>query len=438
MDDKITGKIEVDEIFFQEPLIQIFSNLQAYKIGIEKAAEQDISLVMKNMMGGSIMLNVSDLHLEIEETKAILRVRLDGMLQYTCDFNFSIYKKIVSRIKLLSGLKLNVEKVPQDGRFTVALCKPEKTEEIEIRVSTIPTNYGENIVMRILNPKSLINLEELGLRSDLYNLFEVQAHKPNGMIIVTGPTGSGKTTTLYAFLKKIRSPENKVITIEDPVEYHLDGITQTQIDQAKGYDFASGLRSIVRQDPDAILVGEIRDLETASIALQAALTGHLVLSTLHTNNAAGTIARLQALGELPVNIAPALNMVVAQRLVRKICKKCSSTQKISNELCSEMKEGFKNLSSDVLIPSFDENTEILIPKKEGCEFCNFTGFKGRIALFEAIEIDDEMEDFILTSPSIPALERLAIQKGATLMKQDGYIKILNGITTIEEVRAVAG
>jgi type II secretory ATPase GspE/PulE/Tfp pilus assembly ATPase PilB-like protein len=258
------------------------------------------------------------------------------------------------------------------------------------------------------------------------------------MIIVTGPTGSGKTTTLYAFLKKIRNDTNKVITIEDPVEYHLDGITQTQIDHARGYDFASGLRSIVRQDPDAILVGEIRDLETASIALQAALTGHLVLSTLHTNNAAGTIARLQALGEIPVNIAPSLNMVVAQRLVRKVCKHCSTKEKISPELYKEMKESFKNVSSKVAIPSFDENTEILRPKEGGCELCNYTGFKGRIALFEAIEIDDEMEDFILTSPSIPALERLAIQKGATLMKQDGYMKIIEGITTIEEVVAVAG
>ncbi|MDD4409045.1 MAG: GspE/PulE family protein [Candidatus Pacebacteria bacterium] len=438
MEDKITGKIDVDEEFFQKPLCENFLNLLNYRLATEKAATEDISLVMKNMMGGAIMLRFSDLHLEISEKDSALRVRLDGLLQHACSFDQNIYKKVVSRIKLLSGLKLNVEKVPQDGRFTVALHKPEGLLEIEIRVSTIPTNFGENIVMRVLNPQSLIDLEQLGLRSDLYELFQQQAHKPNGMIIVTGPTGSGKTTTLYAFLKKIRTASNKVITIEDPVEYHLDGITQTQIDHARGYDFASGLRSIVRQDPDAILVGEIRDLETASIALQAALTGHLVLSTLHTNNAAGTIARLQALGEIPVNIAPSLNMVVAQRLVRKVCKNCSSRQKIPTELYEEMKEGFKNVSSSVPIPHFDENTEILIPKEEGCEFCNYTGFYGRIALFEAIEIDDEMEDFILTSPSIPALERLAIQKGATLMKQDGYMKIIDGITTIEEVRAVAG
>ncbi len=438
MEDRITGKIDIEQEFFERPLVDNFLNLMSYKLAIGKATQGDISLVLKNIMGGGIVLKFSDLHLEINEKDSFLRVRIDGLLQQVCPFDIPIYKKIVSRIKLLSGLKLNIEKVPQDGRFTVVLNKPEGVEEVEIRVSTIPTNYGENIVMRILNPQSLIDLEELGLRSDLYELFLQQAEKPNGMIIVTGPTGSGKTTTLYAFLKKIRNPTNKVITIEDPVEYHLDGITQTQIDHSRGYDFASGLRSIVRQDPDAILVGEIRDLETASIALQAALTGHLVLSTLHTNNSAGTIARLQALGELPVNIAPALNMVVAQRLVRRICKNCSSKQKISPELYTEMKEGFKNVSDKVPVPQFDENTEILVANEKGCDQCNFTGFKGRIALFEAIEIDDEMEDFILTSPSIPALEKLAIEKGSTLMKQDGYMKILEGITTIEEVRSVAG
>ncbi|MDD5639499.1 MAG: GspE/PulE family protein [Candidatus Pacebacteria bacterium] len=438
MEDQITGKVIADSEFFELPLINNFKNIFTYKIALEDAVKQEMSLVLKNLMTGGVLLGFSDLHLEIQEKGSILRVRIDGKLHEACTFAAKTHHNIVSRIKLLAGLKLNVEKVPQDGRFTVVLNRPEGIEEIEIRVSTIPTAYGENIVMRILNPKSLISLEELGLRSDLFALFEVQAKKPNGMIIVTGPTGSGKTTTLYAFLKKIRSSENKVITIEDPIEYHLDGITQTQINSSRGYDFASGLRSIVRQDPDAILVGEIRDLETASIALQAALTGHLVLSTLHTNNAAGTIARLQALGELPVNIAPALNMVVAQRLVRRVCQKCSKKQKISTELFTEIKEGFKTISPNIPLPSFSENSEILIPNEKGCEFCNFTGFNGRIALFEAIEIDDEMEDFILTSPSIPALERLAIQKGATLMKQDGYMKILDGITTIEEVIAVTG
>jgi len=290
--------------------------------------------------------------------------------------------------------------------------------------------------MRVLNPKNLINLEDLGLRKDLYNTFVQQTEKPNGMIVVTGPTGSGKTTTLYAFLKKMQNPEIKIITIEDPIEYHLKGISQTQVDPKKGYDFASGLRSIVRQDPDVILVGEIRDLETASIALQAALTGHLVLSTLHTNDAAGTVARFIALGENPVNIAPAINMVVAQRLIRKICPKCAEAKIISKEILEEMKEVFKNMPSQVEIPELNENTKIFYPK--GCAHCNNTGYKGRVGLFETLVIDPETEDYILTSPSSSALEKFAKEKGMTTMKQDGFIKILNGVTSFDEVKKVTG
>ena len=227
---------------------------------------------------------------------------------------------MISRLKLLSKLKLNITDKPQDGRFTIGI------EEllIEIRTSSLPAEYGESIVMRILNPKSLIGLDDLGLRDDLYKTFEKEINKPNGMIIVTGPTGSGKTTTLYAFMKKIQNPEIKIITLEDPIEYHLKGVSQTQVNPEKGYTFADGLRSIVRQDPDVILVGEIRDLDTASIALQAALTGHLVFSTLHTNDAAGTIPRLVDLGVDVSSIASGLKMAVAQRLVRKVCKQCAT------------------------------------------------------------------------------------------------------------------
>ena len=255
-------------------------------------------------------------------------------------------------------------------------------------------------------------------------------------LIVTGPTGSGKTTTLYAFLKKIRNPEIKVVTIEDPIEYHLDGISQTQVNPKKGYDFAAGLKSIVRQDPDAILVGEIRDLETASIALQAALTGHLVLSTLHTNDAAGTIARLQALGEKAVNIAPAINVAIAQRLVRKVCPKCAEKETIAPELFEQIKKNLENLPSGIDMPEL--TPDLQIAKIKGCEHCNFTGYKGRVGIFEAMAIDDEMQDFILTSPSTSALEKLAIKKGMTTMKQDGLIKVLKGTTTIEEIKRVVG
>jgi len=434
--EQITGKIEIENSFLEKNA-KSFKNSPSLKTAIESALKEDLSLLIKTIMAGAILLKVSDLHIETTEQGSSFRLRVDGLLDQVCTFTKAQHQALVSRIKLLAGLKLNVEKKPQDGRFTVLMKDGENNlQNIEIRVSTLPAEYGETVVMRVLNPKSLISLEDLGLRKDLYEIFDKQSQKPNGMIIVTGPTGSGKTTTLYAFLKKIRNPEIKVITIEDPIEYHLEGISQTQVDPSRGYDFASGLRSIVRQDPDAILVGEIRDLETASIALQAALTGHLVLSTLHTNDSTGTIARLQSLGEQPTNIAPAINMIVAQRLVRKLCPECSETRKISAEEYEKIKQELKDLPLGIEIPEITTDTKIGQPK--GCEHCNFTGYKGRIGIFEAFLVDDEMEEFILTSPSSSALQKMAIKKGLVLMKQDGFIKVLQKITTIEEVIKAAG
>jgi type II secretory ATPase GspE/PulE/Tfp pilus assembly ATPase PilB-like protein len=381
--------------------------------------------VLDIILGGSIKLGASDIHFEPKEKEVKLRIRLDGILQDVLIFERKIYEALLSRIKLLSGMKINIFEKPQDGRFSVIF---ERTM-IEIRSSTLPAEWGESVVLRILNPKSLISLEELGLREDLLKIFNEEIKKPNGMIIVTGPTGSGKTTTLYAILKKIQRPEIKIITIEDPIEYHLEGITQTQVDPKAGYDFANGLRAIVRQDPDVILVGEIRDLETAQIALQAALTGHLVLTTLHTNDAAGTVARLVALGEKPVNIAPAINMAVAQRLVRKVCESCSVFEKPTDEEIKKIKEGLKNLN--FAIPK-----DLKIKRARGCEDCNFTGYRGRTGIFEAFLVDDEMEKFILTGPSISALREMAQKKGMITMYQDGLLKVIKGITTIEEVERV--
>jgi len=433
--ETITEKIEIEKELSEEFGKDII-NIPTLKKKAEELSLKDVSTLLKSLMFGSIVLDSSDMHIEALENGSILRVRVDGVLQEVVSFDKPKHQRIVSRIKLLSGLKLNVEDKPQDGRFSILLNREDKVDEIEIRVSTLPTEYGETIVMRVLNPKNLINLEDLGLRKDLFNIFDIQASKPNGMIIVTGPTGSGKTTTLYAFLKKIRNPEIKVITIEDPIEYHLEGISQTQVNPKKGYDFAAGLKSIVRQDPDAILVGEIRDLETASIALQAALTGHLVLSTLHTNDAAGTIARLQALGEKPVNIAPAINVCIAQRLVRKVCPECVEMKTISPEEFEEIKKNLEGITPGIDMPEL--KSDMLVPVIKGCEHCNFTGYKGRVGIFEAMTIDDEMQDFILTSPSTSAVEKMAIKKGMTTMKQDGIIKILKGVTTIEEVKRVVG
>jgi type II secretory ATPase GspE/PulE/Tfp pilus assembly ATPase PilB-like protein len=353
-------------------------------------------------------------------------------------FNKKTYRAILSRIKLLSGLKLNISDIPQDGRFAVLISDNNREETIEIRTSSLPSEYGESLVLRILNPKSLISLEELGLREDLLETFKKEIKKPHGMIIVTGPTGSGKTTTLYAFLKTIQSPEIKIITIEDPIEYHLEGISQTQTAPKKGYDFASGLKSIMRQDPDVILVGEIRDSETAKIAIQAALTGHLVFSTLHTNDAAGTIARLVNLGVKTSDIGSAVNMIIAQRLIRRVCKKCCEFKKPSSLVLDKIKKEMENISKKIEIPAIDENLKIPFISSKKCKHCNFTGYKGRTGILEAFLIDEEMEKFIIDNPPISSLEEKAIKKGMVSMKQDGIIKILKGETTIEEVERVVG
>ena len=455
MPEKIVGEVKISAVTLN--IAQKIKNVSDFKEEIEASLTKRITDVLEIILGGGIFLDVSDIHIESREEDAKLRIRIDGILEDVLLFDKKVYENLISRIKLLSGIKLNITDRPQDGRFSVLMdeiavaeASPREMNEvqrtpphsaspssvIEVRSSILPAEYGESIVLRLLNPKTLIEIEALGLRKDLLEVFNQEIKKPNGMIIVTGPTGSGKTTTLYAFLEKIQNPEIKVITIEDPIEYHLAGISQTQIDPRAGYDFANGLKSIMRQDPDVILVGEIRDLETASIALQAALTGHLVLTTLHTNNAAGTIARLQALGEKPVNIAPAINIIIAQRLVRKVCKKCAEFEKTPHQFLEKLKKELKNLPPQVKIPEIGE--ELKIPKIKGCKDCNFTGYRERIGIFEAFLVDDEMENFILTSPSISSLRKKVIEKGMVTMKQDGLIKVLEGITTIEEVERVTG
>lgn len=408
-------------------------NVADYAKKIEGFLGVSATELLEIILAGAISLDASDLHIEPEQEKTKLRVRVDGILHDVVFFDFKPYKTLLSRIKLLSGIKLNITDRPQDGRFTIIIGK----ETAEIRASTLPSEYGETIVLRVLNPKNLLELEALGLRQDLTATFNREIKRPNGMIIVTGPTGSGKTTTLYAVLKKINKPEIKIITIEDPIEYHLEGVSQTQVDPQKGYDFASGLRSIVRQDPDVILVGEIRDKETAEISLQAALTGHLVFSTLHTNDASGAVARLVDLGVKPASVAPALNVVVAQRLPRKVCKKCAEFVKPSPDELKKINTGLANVKKEILPkPFFVKNLKV--PQAKGCEACNFTGYRGRVGVYEAFLVDDEMERFILKSPSVVDMRNLAIKKGMVLMRQDGLIKVLEGITTIEEVERVTG
>lgn len=395
----------------------------------EKLASLATSQLLETLIAGAIKTGASDLHLEPAENVIRVRYRLDGILHDITDLDLVGYQKLLPRIKITSHLKINVRNAPQDGRFSVSLGN----KNLEIRVSVLPGANGENVVMRLLDPDALKqNIQDLGFSDEQLALVQKFLQKPTGSILTTGPTGSGKTTTLYAFLQHINEPGSKIITIEDPVEYRLPGISQTQVNPAQGYTFASGLRSIVRQDPDIILVGEIRDGETAEIAMQAALTGHLVFSTLHTNDAAGAIPRLIDLGAKPVSIAPALSVVIAQRLVRKLCPECRQKKTVNQEDYAMMKEILAGLT----VKDFSQKSEIFYPSQ--CTACNSTGYRGRIGIFEFFVVDKEIEQTILKSPSVSEMKDLAIKKGMVTMAQDGYLKALKGITSTEEVQRVVG
>ncbi|MBP9711616.1 MAG: type II/IV secretion system protein [Candidatus Pacebacteria bacterium] len=405
------------------------------KAAIEENKVHKISRILEIILAGAIAIKASDIHIEPEKDQGRLRLRLDGVLQDVIFFNLDLYQLLNSRIKLLSGMKLT-SKIAQDGRFNIM----EGDEEISIRSSLIPGAYGESIVMRILDPKAIqVKIEELGIEPYLFKIVEEEIIKPNGMILVTGPTGSGKTTTLYAFLRKIYSTEINIITIEDPVEYHLGGITQTQVNTEKGYTFPEGLHSALRQDPDVIMVGEIRDGDTAEISVQAALTGHMVYSTLHTNNAAGVIPRLIDLGVNPKILVSALTLSIAQRLVRKLCAACKTEGVGTEKEIALIKTALESIVTDGKDPkkyNIDKDAAIKIWKPKGCEKCNMTGYKGRIGIFEAIRTDETIEKVMLENPSEREIKKVARAQGILSMRQDGIIKILSGVTSIEEVQSV--
>lgn len=411
-----------------------FKSLEEIKGRIEKTFGGRTTEALEIIIAGALAVDASDVHLEPQASEVRIRFRLDGVLHDVILLPQKLYSLLLSRIKLVSELKLNVHDKAQDGRFTIKTSGADT----EVRVSTLPGPAGENIVMRILNPKSIdVRFEELGMQPWIVAALNEELKKPNGMILTTGPTGSGKTTALYAFLKKIHTPEIKIITLEDPIEYHLPGIEQTQVDQEKGYDFANGLRAIVRQDPDVILVGEIRDFETADTAINAALTGHLVFSTLHTNDAAGAIPRLINLGIKPSSVAPALNVTMAQRLVRKLCPVCrvpvSFDTAIKKKILDELAVFPKN------VPAPEEKTwTVYQPSVKGCSACNSLGYHGRIGLFEIILVNEAMEELILRDPSEYEFKRQATTQGQITMRQDGLLKILAGVTDFDEVERIVG
>ena len=388
-----------------------------------------ISRLLEIIIAGGLALNASDVHIEPEEKFVRIRYRLDGVLTDILHFDKETFNLILSRIKLLSGMKLNL-KGAQDGRFSIIL----ENTEIEIRSSILPSAYDESIVLRILNPQSIaVPIEELGIHPKLLKILEHEISKPEGMILTTGPTGSGKTTTLYAFLKKVHTPAVKIITIENPIEYHVPGITQTQTDLKKNYTFLEGLRSALRQDPDVIMVGEIRDEETAEIAVNAALTGHLVFSTLHTNNAAGTFPRLIDLKVNPKVITSAISVSMAQRLVRRLCPHCRKEVPLEGRAKKIIDEHIKAIKNrDEYIDHIPEK----IFEPQGCAECNFTGYRGRIGIYEAILRSAEIEKAVRENPSEREIWKAAEKQNVLTMKQDGIIKILHGITSLPELERV--
>lgn len=388
-----------------------------------------ISKILEIVLSGALSIKASDIHIEPEEKYVRLRYRLDGVLTNIVDFDLETYGLLLSRIKLLSGLKLNVKSEAQDGRFSIKISDGD----IEIRTSILPGAYSESIVLRILNPKSIqVPLEELGIPQKLLSVILKQITRPNGMILTTGPTGSGKTTTLYAFLKKIHSPDVKIITIEDPIEYHLPGIVQTQVESEKNYTFSEGLRSTLRQDPDVIMIGEIRDNETAQIAVNSSLTGHLVFSTLHTNSAAGSFPRLIDLGVNPRIISSAINITLAQRLVRKLCPHCKQKVEMTAEEKTKIESILNSITDKNEIPA--EHASRFKPV--GCEKCHMTGYIGRIGIYEGILTDENINKAIEYSTSEADIQKAASTQGILTMSQDGIIKVLSGTTSLEELERV--
>jgi type IV pilus assembly protein PilB len=386
-----------------------------------------ISRVLEIIMAGALSLGASDVHLEPEEHGVRMRYRLDGVLVEVLMFDAPTYALISSRLKLLAGLKLNIKNAAQDGRFSIVVGG----KEIEIRTSVLPGNYAETIVMRILDPTTIaLPMEALGFDKYLMEIFNKEIAKPNGMILNTGPTGSGKTTTLYAFLNRVATPEIKIITIEDPVEYHLNGIVQTQV--SKDYTFAEGLRSTLRQDPDIIMVGEIRDGEVATTAINASLTGHLVFTTLHTNDAAGTFPRLVDMGVNADILGAAVTTAMAQRLVRRLCPHCREETLIQGKERETMDRLLKNIPHADELP--ENHDKMWLPK--GCDKCGGIGYKGRIAVVEVVLMDSQIEECVRHSSSERDIWAAAKHQKIRRMAQDGAVKILQGVTALEELARV--
>ncbi|GAB6992009.1 GspE/PulE family protein [Paenibacillus pini] len=401
----------------------IGAELKSFKEKEEDNATDENSPVVK-LVNQLILVGVqqkaSDIHIDPHETEVIVRYRVDGILRTEKRFPKHMLSVIVARIKIVANLNITEFRVPQDGRIKINL----DLNVIDLRVSTLPTVYGEKIVMRILDlGGSAIDLKRMNLHPTNYDRFVQMIEKPTGIVLITGPTGSGKSSTLYSALSRLNSPDINIITVEDPVEYRLEGVNQVQVNTSSGMTFAKGLRAILRQDPNIVMVGEIRDMETAEIAVRASLTGHLVLSTIHTNDAISTITRLIDMGVEPFLVAASLSGIVSQRLVRRICQEC----KITDTPTEREKEIFEKRGMQINA----------IARGKGCGTCNMTGYKGRIAVHEVLVIDDEIRRMIMNNRSIEEIKDIAVSKGTIFLIDDGLMKVKEGYTTTEEVLRVA-
>jgi len=425
--NRVFGQAESDAGEFLQKLD--WENGGAFMSELEESSEEDllderseapIIKLVNRILTQAVHSRASDIHVEPYRNELIVRYRLDGVLYNIFQLPYKVHPALISRLKILSGLNIAEKRAPQDGRIQIRIGD----RNVDLRVSTLPTAFGERMVLRILEKdQKLLNLREIGLGPKHLRALQGFIHQSNGIILVTGPTGSGKTTTLYSALREINTPDKNILTIEDPVEYQLDGIGQMQVNPKIGLTFAKGLRSMVRQDPDVILVGEIRDLETAEIAIQAALTGHLVFSTLHTNDAAGAITRLIDMGIEPFLASSSLRAILAQRLVRTLCSKCKEPYSPSEAELQEL--GISKVTRS-----------LTLHRAMGCEACMNTGFRGRTGIFEMLPISEAIQTLMLKSSESNQIRQAAVREGMRTLRRDGVAKIVKGQTTIDEVLRV--
>jgi type IV pilus assembly protein PilB len=413
--DDIIEDSETAEVTLIEEAIEDVGDVE------EIAGQSPVIRLVNYVIFNAVKEGASDIHVEPADRVLRVRYRLDGRLHKSLEVPLHLLNAVTSRVKIMASMDISERRLPQDGRVNVLM----EGRKIDLRVSTFPTSRGEKTVIRVLDTRSIsLNLEDLGFAEDVLGMFRQSIQAPNGIILATGPTGSGKSTTLYAALNAISSMENNVCTVEDPIEYHLPLINQSQVQEKIGLTFSRALRTLLRQDPDIIMVGEIRDEETARTAIQAALTGHLVLSTLHTNDACSAVTRLINMGVEPYLIGAALNMVLAQRLVRRVCPKCRQTYEPPRTLRKALERmGYE----------FDT-----FQKGVGCRSCRNTGFKGRIGIHELIVLNDEMRDAIVANPNVTNLREIALRNGMITLRHDGFRKVREGITTIEEILHIVG